>query len=392
MAGATGIALLGSTGSIGLQTLEVIEAFPERFRVVALGCHSSVEEVVAQARRHRPELVGLADAKAGEKALGALGGSGVEVVSGEEGMVRCAVHPGVEVVVAAVSGIAGLGAVWEAVRAGKLVAVANKEPLVVAGHLVMGEAARSGAEIVPVDSEHSAIFQSLLSQDRSAVARVVLTASGGALREVPLEELEGVTPEQALAHPTWKMGPKVTVDSATLFNKGLELIEARWLFGFAPEQLAVVLHRESIVHSLVEFVDGSVLAHLANPDMRIPIQFALSYPERLPRGDPPPDLAELGALHFAPLSRERWPCVRLAREALEAGGTAPAVLNAADEVAVSWFLAGRIRFRDIPDIIESALGGCEVEAGDTIAGLLGADARAREFLKRNEEKWTSSHE
>jgi len=390
MAGPTGIALLGSTGSIGVQTLDVIEAFPGRFRVVALACHRSVDAVVAQARRHRPELVGLADADAAEQASRALGDTAVEAVSGAEGMVRCALHPGADLVVAAVSGIAGLGPVWEAVRAGKRVALANKEPLVVAGHLVMAEAERSGAQIVPVDSEHSAIFQSLLGQERSAVARVILTASGGAFRDVPLEELHRVTPEQALAHPTWKMGPKVTVDSATLFNKGLELIEARWLFGFSPEQLDVVLHRESIVHSLVEFVDGSVLAHLANPDMRLPIQFALSYPERLPRSDPPPDLARLGTLHFAPLSLERWPCVRLAREALAAGGTAPAVLNAADEVAVSWFREGRIQFSDIPGIIESALAGHRVETGDSIDGLLAADASAREFLEKDREKWTSS--
>jgi 1-deoxy-D-xylulose-5-phosphate reductoisomerase len=332
----------------------------------------------------------VADADAAEQVSSALRGTGVEVVSGSEGVARCALHRAADMVVAAVTGIAGLRAVWEAVKAGKRVALANKEPLVAAGHLVMAEAGRSGAQIIPVDSEHSAIFQSLLGHDRSAVARVILTASGGAFRDIPLEELERVSPEQALAHPTWKMGPKVTVDSATLFNKGLELIEARWLFGFSPEQLDVVLHRESIVHSLLEFIDGSVLAHLAEPDMRVPIQFALSYPERLPRADPAPDLARLGALHFGPLSVERWPCVRLAREALAAGGTAPAVLNAADEAAVSWFLEGRIRFTDIPRIIESALAGQQVGAGDSIDALLAADAGAREFLERDQEKWTSS--
>lgn len=389
MAAPTGIAILGSTGSIGVQALDVVAAFPDRFRVVALACRSSVDAVVAQAQRHHPRLIGVADAEAAEQVSRALKGSGAEAVSGAEGMVGCALHPEVEVVVAAVSGVAGLGAVWEAVRAGKRVALANKEPLVVAGRLLMAEAARSGAEIVPVDSEHSAIFQSLMGHDRSAVARVILTASGGAFRDLPLEDLHRVTPEQALNHPTWKMGPKVTVDSATLFNKGLELIEARWLFGFAPEHLHVLLHRESIVHSLVEFVDGSVLAHLANPDMRLPIQFALSYPERLPRSDPPPDLADLGALHFAALSLERWPCVRLAREALAAGGTAPAVLNAADEVAVSWFLKNRVRFSDIPAIIESALESCQVQAGDSIGGLMRADAQARDFLERSQDTWTS---
>ncbi len=389
MSGPKGIALLGSTGSIGLQTLDVIAAFPDRFRVVALACRSSADEIVEQARRYGPELVAVMEPKAAERAAEGLGGAGVEVASGVEGMVACAVHAGADVVVGAVSGMAGLRPVWEAVRAGKRVALANKEPLVAAGHVIMGEAARSGAEIVPVDSEHSAIFQSLLGQEKGAVARVVLTASGGAFRDMAREDLDGVTPEQALAHPTWKMGPKVTVDSATLFNKGLEIIEARWLFGFAPEQIEVVLHRESIVHSLVEFVDGSVLAHLARPDMRVPIQFALSYPERLPRSDPPPDLAELGALHFEALSLERWPCVRLAREALAAGGAAPAVLNAADEVAVSWFLEGRVGFTQIPRIIEEALAGHTGEEGDGIEEVVAVDGRVRSFLERKRDEWTS---
>jgi 1-deoxy-D-xylulose-5-phosphate reductoisomerase len=385
-----GIALIGSTGSIGRQALDVIEAFPDRFRVVALACHSSADAIVEQARRHSPELVGVTDGGAAERVSRALRNTPTEVTSGPKAMVRCAVEGGAGLVLAAASGIAGLAPVWEAVRAGKRVALANKEPLVAAGHPIMAEAERTGAEIIPVDSEHSAIFQSLLGQERSAVARVVLTASGGAFRDLPAEDLCNVTPEEALAHPTWKMGPKVTVDSATLFNKGLELIEARWLFGLAPDQLDVVLHRESIVHSLVEFVDGSVLAHLANPDMRLPIQFALSYPERLPRTDAPPDLAALGALHFAPLSLERWPCVRLAREALAAGGTAPTVLNAADEVAVSWFLEGRVRFTDIPDIIERALAGREVGPGDSIEAILGADARTRARLEKDQDQWMSS--
>jgi len=390
MAEPKGIALLGSTGSIGVQALEVIEAFPDRFRVVALACRSAADAVVEQARRHSPQLVGVSDSGAAAQVSRALRGTPTEVTSGPDAMVRCALHPAADLVLAAASGIAGLPPVWEAVRAGKRVALANKEPLVAAGHLIMAEAERTGAEIIPVDSEHSAIFQSLLGHDRSAVARVILTASGGAFRDMPAKELRDVTPEQALAHPTWKMGPKVTVDSATLFNKGLELIEARWLFGFAPDQLDVVLHRESIVHSLVEFLDGSVLAHLANPDMRLPIQFALSYPERLPRSEAPPDLAALGALHFAPLSLERWPCVRLAREALAAGGTAPAVLNAADEVAVSWFLEGRVRFTDIPDIIESALAGCEAAPGDSIEAILDADARTRARLEKDQDRWMSS--
>ena len=235
-----------------------------------------------------------------------------------------------------------------------------------------------------MDSEHSAIFQSLLGQARESVARVVLTASGGAFRDLAPEELERVTPAQALAHPTWKMGPKVTVDSATLMNKGLELIEARWLFGLSPETLGVVLHRESIVHSLVEFADGAVIAHLARPDMRLPIQYALSYPERLSRPEPAPDLASLGALHFEPFDADQWPCVGLAREAMRVGGTAPAALNAADEVAVAWFLAGKIPFAAIPRIVARALEAHEVRAGDSVEALLAAGTEVRESLERTQ--------
>ena len=376
------IAVLGSTGSIGRQALEVIAAFPDRFQVVALACHRSADQVVAQSRRFRPGLVAVVDPAAAERAAEELNGTGVDVASGPEGLLRCAALAEADVVLAAMTGIAGLPAVWEAVRAGKTVALANKEPLVVAGHLIMPEAKRAGARLVPVDSEHSAIFQLLLGQDRAAVTRVVLTASGGAFRELPAEALETVTPAQALAHPTWQMGPKVTVDSATLMNKGLEIIEAHWLFGLRPDQIEVILHPESIVHSLVEFGDGSVLAQLASPDMRLPIQFALSYPERLPRPEPPVNLARLGALNFAPLSATRWPCVRLAREALAAGGTAPAVLNAADEVAVSWFLEGRIRFTEIPGIIERALARHAARPADSIEALLAVDAEVRESLSR----------
>jgi 1-deoxy-D-xylulose-5-phosphate reductoisomerase len=232
-----------------------------------------------------------------------------------------------------------------------------------------------------VDSEHSAIFQSLLGQDREAIAQVILTASGGAFRDLPMDELDRVTPEQALAHPTWKMGPKVTVDSATLMNKGLELIEARWLFGLGPAKLDILLHRESIVHSLVQFVDGAVIAHLAQPDMRIPIQFALTYPRRLPRTQPAPDLASLGALHFEPFQDDRWPCVRLARQAMAGGGTTPAALNAADEVAVAWFLEGRIPFTAIPRVIEEALAAHRPAPADSLEQLLEADRSTRRYLE-----------
>ena len=383
------IALLGSTGSIGLQTLEVIDAFPDRFRVVALACQRSADAMVLQARKYRPSVVAIADPDAAVRATRELSGSSARVITGPDALVECATLAEADVIVAAATGIAGLRPVWEAVRAGKTVALANKEPIVVAGHLIVREAARSGAQLLPVDSEHSAIFQLLLGQDRAGIRRVVLTASGGAFRDLPEEQLDGVTPEQALAHPTWKMGPKVTVDSATLMNKGLEIIEARWLFGLAPEQVSVMLHPESIVHSLIEFIDGSVLAQLARPDMRLPIQFALSYPERWPRAEPPVDLTALGALHFSALSEQRWPCVRLAKQALAAGGTAPAALNAADEVAVSWFLGGRIRFTEIARIVEWALGEHDVRAGESIEELSEVDREVRDSLHRNQGAWST---
>jgi 1-deoxy-D-xylulose-5-phosphate reductoisomerase len=383
------IAVIGSTGSIGLQTLEVIDAFPDRFRVVALACQRSVDAVISQARKYRPSVIAISDPDAADRASGELTGLGARVITGPDALVECATLAEADVIVAAATGIAGLRPVWEAVRAGKTVALANKESIVAAGHLIVREAARSGAQLLPVDSEHSAIFQLLLGQDRSGVGRVVLTASGGAFRDLPEEQLGGVTPEQALAHPTWKMGPKVTVDSATLMNKGLEIIEARWLFGLAPEQVSVMLHPESIVHSLDELIDGSVLAQLARPDMRLPIQFALSYPERLPRPEPPADLAALGALHFSALSERQWPCVRLAKQALAAGGTAPAALNAADEVAVSWFLSGRIRFTEIALIVEQALGRHDVRAGESIEELLEVDREVRGSLHRNEGAWST---
>lgn len=389
MASVKSISVLGSTGSIGRQALDVVDSFPDRFRVVALACRSSAEEVILQARRFRPQLVAVEEEKAATTVCDRLGRDGMQVVVGSEGIAQCAVLPEADIVVAAATGVAGLVPVWEAVRAGKTVALANKEPLVVAGHLIVTEAARSGSRIIPVDSEHSAIFQSLLGQRRESVARVLLTASGGAFRDLDEAQLARVTPEQALAHPTWKMGPKVTVDSATLMNKGLELIEARWLFDLRPDMLDVVLHRESIVHSLVEFVDGSVIAHLARPDMRLPIQFALSYPERLPRPDPPPDLADLGALRFERFDTRRWPCVGLARRATETGGTAPAALNAGDEVAVEWFLQGKVSFSAIPRIVEHAVTTHEVGAGESVEELLAVDRRVRDMLEESAATWTS---
>ncbi|MBN1459216.1 MAG: 1-deoxy-D-xylulose-5-phosphate reductoisomerase [Armatimonadetes bacterium] len=384
------VALLGSTGSIGRQTLDVVALHPDRFRVVALACRRSSEEIVAQARRFHPSFVAVADEASAAEVASALSDMDLKVAAGQEAMVQCATHAEADITVAAAAGVAGLIPVWEAVKAGKRLALANKEPLVVAGHLITAEAAKSGAQLLPVDSEHSAIFQSLLGQRRDAIAKVTLTASGGAFRDLSTDELARVTPTDALAHPTWQMGAKVTIDSATLMNKGLELIEARWLFALAPEMLEVVLHRESIIHSFIEFVDGSVLAHLAQPDMRVPIQFALSYPERLSRPEPAPDFAALGALHFAPFESARWPCVALAREAMSRGGTTPAALNAADEIAVAWFLSERIPFPAIAEIVEFALENHTPTAGDSLEELLDTDRLVRDLVERNAQKWIRS--
>jgi 1-deoxy-D-xylulose-5-phosphate reductoisomerase len=334
----TELVVLGSTGSIGEQTLAVAGAFPERFRVRALAAGRSVEKLAAQVERFRPELVAVADAAGAASLRVRLGAGAPAILHGEQGLEAVAVHPG-EVVVAGLVGAVGLRPTLAALRAGRRVALANKEVLVMAGALAMRERARSGAELLPVDSEHSAIFQALAGQRRQDVARVVLTASGGPFRTWSAERIARATPEEALRHPNWQMGPKITIDSATLMNKGLEVIEARWLFDLAPEQVGVVVHPESIVHSLVEFVDGSLLAQLGLPDMRGPIALALAWPERLPLSLPRLDLAALGQLRFETPDPVRFPCLGLAFEALRAGEAAPAALNAANEVAVAAFLA-----------------------------------------------------
>lgn len=362
-----GVAVLGSTGSIGTQTLDVIRALGGRFRVVALAAGRNTDLLYRQVAEFRPSLV-CADAALDPDRL-----AGARVVP----MAEMASHPDVDVAVVGTTGATGLAPTLAALRAGKAVALANKEVLVMAGGVLTRAAAEGGGEIRPVDSEHSAIWQCLWGEDRGGIARLILTASGGALRDRPLETLDAVTPEEALRHPTWTMGRKVTVDSATLFNKGLETIEARWLFDVPVERIEVVMHRESIVHSLVEFRDGSVKAQLGLPTMRLPIQCALTYPERLPCAVPRLDLAALGSLQFAPPDLARYPCLALAMEAGRRGGTYPAVLAAADEVAVEEFLAGRIRFTDIPRLIERVLAAHSPGPEDDLAALLEADAWAR---------------
>jgi 1-deoxy-D-xylulose-5-phosphate reductoisomerase len=378
------LVVLGSTGSIGEQTLAVAAAFPERYRVVALAAGRNVEKLAEQVRSFRPELVSVADA-AGARALGErLSGEAVEIVVGDEGLGAVARHP-CELVVAGLVGALGLRPTLAAVACGRDVALANKEVLVMAGALVTREARRSGSRLLPVDSEHSAIFQALQGQRREDVSRLILTAAGGPFRSWPLERIARARPEDALQHPNWEMGPKITIDSATLMNKGLEVIEARWLFDVGPERVDVVVHPESVVHSLVEFVDGQLLAQLSLPDMRAPIALALSYPERLPLELPRLDLAALGALHFEAPDRKRFRCL----SALEGGEAAPAVLNASNEVAVEAFLTGRISFPAIAATNETVLGA--FLAGEAAAPLsdledvLRADgwgrARAEEALR-----------
>jgi 1-deoxy-D-xylulose-5-phosphate reductoisomerase len=385
------LAVLGSTGSIGEQTLAVVEAFPERFRVTALGAGRNVEKLAAQVRQFAPELVAVADAEAARALREGLAGTRVEVVVGPAGLVDVARAPA-DLVVSGLVGAVGLAPTLAAVAAGRDVALANKEVLVMAGALVVREVRRRGVALLPVDSEHSAIFQALAGQRREDVARLVLTASGGPFRTWPAERIARATPEQALAHPNWEMGPKISIDSATLMNKGLEVIEARWLFDVPPERVDVVVHPQSIVHSLVEFRDGQVLAQLSVPDMRAPIALALSYPERLPLELPRLDLAAVGRLEFEAPDRKRFPCLDLAWAALAGDEAAPAVLNAANEVAVRAFLDRRVPFPAIAATNEAVLaahlarrGVSEVvELGDVLDADAWARARAAEELARGE--------
>jgi len=349
------VAVLGSTGSIGTQTLDVISREPQSYEVVGLAAGRNVELLVEQAVRFRPQLVSVADRNLAERVRGRLP-DGIRVVYGEDGLIEAAARAGADFVVCALVGSLGLASTLAAIDAGAAIGLANKETLVTAGHLVTAQAAARGVPLLPVDSEHSALFQCLNGEDRKAVKRLILTASGGSFRDRTREELAGVSVEAALKHPNWSMGAKVTIDSATMANKGLELIEARWLFDVPYDRIDVVIHPESIIHSMVEYEDTSVIAQLGNPDMRVPIQYALTYPARRPSPAAPLDLLKHGALHFRPMDMQRYPCMRLAYEAGRAGGTATTVYNAANEVAVSRFLQGEIAFLDIEGIIEDALG------------------------------------
>ncbi|MDT7605352.1 MAG: 1-deoxy-D-xylulose-5-phosphate reductoisomerase [Acidobacteriota bacterium] len=375
-----GISILGSTGSIGCNTLRVVEALGERFSVVALAAGRNVERLAAQCARHRPELVSVETEECAEglrRELKKLDALLPRIRTGEAGLVEVATHDDVTCVVSATVGAVGLVPTLRAVEAGKRVALANKESLVIAGELMTRAAEKSGAEILPVDSEHNALHQCLRGERREEVRRLILTASGGPFRLKSREEMERATVEEAMRHPTWQMGAKITIDSATLMNKGLEVIEARWLFGFGADEISIVVHPESVVHSMIELVDGSVIAQLGATDMRHAIQYALTYPERHASQTPALDLTQIGALHFEPPDTVRFPCIELAYRALREGGTAPAALNAANEMAVAAFLDGRIRLTDIAHVISRALDAHEARDADDLSIVLETDAAAR---------------
>jgi len=372
------ITLLGATGSIGKAALDVLERHAERYELFALAVHRNVDGALEAARRFRPRYAVVADAAALDGRADEFREAGCEVLAGPEALEYVAAHDETDTVVSAIVGAAALKPTLAALAAGKRVALANKEALVMAGELMNRTAERCGGEILPVDSEHSAVFQCLGGRRADAVERVILTASGGPFRDTPREEFSRITVERALNHPTWDMGAKITVDSATMFNKALEVIEAHFLFGLPYERIGVVVHPQSIVHALVSFRDGSTLAQLSNPDMRLPVQLALSWPERLEGGLKPLDLAAVGALTFEPVDSARFPSVELGFEAGRRGGTAPAVLNAANEVAVRRFLAGEIGFERIFEIVARVLDGIPARDADELDTILEADALARE--------------
>lgn len=370
------IALLGSTGSIGQNTLRVVADHPERFRITALAAGNNVARMLEQWHQFKPPLVSMASREAAEQVKHALP-SYVTVSWGKNGLQQVACDPQAETVVSAVVGSTGLRATLAAINAGKTIALANKETLVAGGALVMKQAETAGVNILPIDSEHSAIFQCLNGESERQVERIILTASGGSFRDYDRNELVNVTVAQALKHPNWSMGKKVTIDSATLMNKGLEVIEAHWLFRIDFEHIDVVIHRESIVHSMVEFKDKVVMAQLGTPDMRIPIQYALSYPNRLPIQSDVLDLTKVGTLHFDTPDDERFPCLRMAYEAGKAGGTMPAVLNAANEVAVARFLRGSLSFLGIEQVIEQVMAAHDPVKVDSLETLEEVERWAR---------------
>jgi 1-deoxy-D-xylulose-5-phosphate reductoisomerase len=372
------LAILGSTGSIGRSTLAIVESFPERFRVATLAAGNNVDLAFEQAQRWQPRLVSMAREEDAAQLRSKLKAAGlkIEVAHGSQSTVRVATHPEADFVVSAIVGVAGLEATYEAVKAGKTVGLANKECLVAAGELITAEARRQGKPLLPIDSEHNAVHQCMRGGRLEEVERVWLTASGGPFLNTPLQDFETITVEQALNHPTWKMGKRITIDSATLVNKGFEVIEACRLFHLPPSKVSVLVHPQSTIHSLVEFSDGSILAQLSVTDMRLPILYALTYPERI-ASDLRFSVSDLRRLDFAPPDLERFPCLRLAYAAAEAGGAKTIALNAADEVAVAAFLGGRIAFPDIPRVISATLNETQERHPESISQVLALDTEAR---------------
>ena len=376
------LAIVGSTGSIGQSALAVVDAHPDRLRVAALAAGDNATLLAEQVARYCPDIVGMATADGATRLQRACGAHPPRIVSGAEGLVAVATHSAVDIVLCASSGTAALEAVLAAIEHRKTIALANKEVLVMAGALVTAAAQRHGVQILPVDSEHNAIHQCLHGRDRREIKRLILTASGGPFRELSAESLDGVTAQAALQHPTWRMGRKITIDSATLMNKGLEVIEAHWLFGVSADQIDVVIHPQSIVHSLVELIDGSIIAQLGITDMRLPIQYACSYPERWEaRSLPTLDLMGARRLEFHAPARDRFPCLDLAYRALRTGGTLPVVLNAANEVAVERFLDGNLGFTAIPRVIKETMDAHEVSAVTTLEVVRRVDRWSRECAR-----------
>jgi len=374
------IAILGSTGSIGLSTLDVVTQFPDRFEVVGLAVQRNITLLEEQIRTFHPKVVSVADEELGNQ-LRKRCEADVAILTGEAGTIEVATYPDVELVMSAIVGFAGLVPTYHAMLANKHIALANKETLVIAGELFMPEIERRGLSLLPVDSEHNAIFQSLHGHRQQDVQRILLTCSGGPFRHHTLEQLTAVTPADALKHPNWEMGQKITIDSATLMNKGLEVIEAHWLFRMPFEDIQVVVHPQSAIHSMVEYIDGSIMAEIGVPDMRIPIAYALSYPERIPLDVPRIDLCEVGAFTFEKPDVERFPCLHYAYQAGKIGGTMPAVLNAANEVAVSAFLQERIGFMDIAHIVHHVMEAHEVQMLKALDDAVKADHWARTEAK-----------
>ena len=391
-----GIAIIGSTGSIGCNTLRVVESLGDRFRVVALGAGRNVERLAEQVERHLPELVSVESEENARSLRAQLFKRNVDlprIVIGEEGLVEVATHADADCIVSATVGAVGFVPTLRALESGKRVALANKETLVMAGELMTRAAERSGAELLPVDSEHNALHQCLRGENLGEVRRLILTASGGPFRTKTRSEMQAATVAEAMRHPTWSMGAKITIDSATLMNKGLEVIEARWLFGFGAEQINILVHPESIVHSMIEMVDGSIIAQMGVTDMRHAIQYALTYPERHACELPPLDLTQLSALHFETPDTDRFPCISLAYRALREGGTLPAAMNAANEEAVKAFLEGKISLTDIPRVIEEVMDKHKTQPVTNLDVVLKADHQSRmdaaAFIEENYKAVTS---